>query len=297
MNGRAGLWAFSALSVVLVIGAVLSTSVSAFGVNGEMDEEQVTLNVDPTGENLFHNFGLEEPKIVTGPVIKGYSEVKNEIDQILEMSGFQNVKGDIIGSIDYGESKIVLIDLNETVLEVIWDGSKASKYVIEPKLLGEKELKTYSSPGSDVPQGKVEGAQLSKIDIVFPAGSDDVGVKTIYAVTVWREDWWDFFGNLNLLHTEGKFYVDYGINVNSILDQTYVQTAGGCDRCDFTHSTSGAGTYCGQVTASAIWATIWTPTIKCSQDTWVSCDKYCNEDGNGVGDKWGAIGCGCEAIP
>lgn len=278
MNRRSGMWAFSALLVVLLIGAALSTSVSAFGVNGEMDEVQLKLNVNPTGGNLFHTFGLEEPKIVAGPAIKGYSEAKNEIDRILEMSGFQNVKGEIIGSIDYGESKIVLIDQNETILEVIWDGSKASQYVIKPKLLGERELKTYISSDSDDPQGKVEGVQLSRIDIVLPTGSDDVGIKTIYAVTVWREDWWDFWGNLNLLHTEGKFYVDYGINVNSIIDQTYVQTAGGCDRCEFTHSTSGAGTYCGQVTASAIWATLQAPTIKCSQDTWVSCDRYCNED-------------------
>ncbi|MEA2034289.1 MAG: hypothetical protein U9N40_02175 [Euryarchaeota archaeon] len=297
MKLKKGMRALSVLLILLLAGMALSAGVSAFGINGEADEEQLKLIGDPASGNLFHEFGLEEPKIVEGPTIKNYSETKSEIDLILEMGGFQDIKGDIVGLIDYDGSEIILLDQNETILEVIWDGSKASQHVIEPKLLGEREFKMYIPSDTDNSQGKMEGVQLSRIDIKLPTESGDIGIKTIYAVTVWREDWWDFFGNQNLLHTQGKFYVDYGIKVDSILDQTYVQTAGGCDRCEFTHYTSGAGTYVGQVTASAIWATLQAPTIKCSQDTWVSCDRNCNEDGNGVSDKWGAIGCGCLAIP
>lgn len=122
--------------------------------------------------------------------------------------------------------------------------------------------------------------------------------KTIYSVSVWREDWWDFLGGQDMIHTEGTFRVDYGVNVCGITtENSYVETAGGCDKCEYNIEKSGVGSYVGEVTGHAIWATIQIPTIKCSQDTSVSCDRYCNEDGNGHGDKWGAVGCGCLAVP
>ena len=294
MNGNIGTRAFSLLLAMLLVGMVMVPAVSA---QSEANEEQMKLISDQAAKNLFHEFGLEKPEIVESPNINDYYKTKVKIDHILNISGFYDVKGSIIGLIEYDESEIILIDQNETVLEVIWDGQAASQYVIEPNVLAEKEFKMSIPSETDNFQGIMEGTQLSRIDIKLPSESGNKGIKTIYAVTVWREDWWNYLGNLNLLHTQGKFYVDYGVEVVSIVDQTYVQTAGGCDRCEFTHYTSGEGTYCGQVTSSAIWATIWTPTIKFSQDAWVSCDMLCREDGDGVADKWGAIGCGCLAVP
>jgi len=276
------------LLVLLLAGMVMVPMVSATTVSEE------------TKENYFLALGLEKPEKVQGPPLTSYQASKEKIDKILNTGKIQYDKENIIGLIEYNGYEILLLDQNDSVLEIISDGTTTTQQVIKPVHLGEKEFKTDSvfEPTSiGTTTGAKKGAEISRIDIQLPEKSGKYSVKSVQAITVWREDWWDYLGELNLLHTQGRFYVDIGITVSSVIDQSYAQTAGPCDRCTFTHSASGAGTMEGQVTTSAIWATIWTPTIKMSQDAWVSCDLNGYADGDGNGDKWGAIGLGCLAVP
>jgi len=259
-----------------------------------------TTTSEGTKENLFLALGLEKPEKVQGPPLTSYQESKEKIDKILSAGKTQYKKENIIGLLDYNGYKILLIDQDNSVLEIISDGTTTTQHVIKPVELGEKEFVTDSvfEPVSiGATTGAEKGFKISRIDVLLPEKSGEFTVKSIQAITVWREDWWDYLSELNLIHTQGRFYVDIGVTVSSVIDQSYAQTAGPCDRCAFTHTPSGAGTYEGQVSTSAIWATIWTPTIKMSQDAWVSCDLNGAYDGAGHGDKWGAIGLGCLAVP
>ncbi|MFA6332161.1 MAG: hypothetical protein WCX22_04345 [Methanoregula sp.] len=288
------------LLALLLAAMAMVPMVSAADTSGGVNEKQKNSVHDPVNENFYLALGLEKPEKIQGPPVTSYKESKDKIDKILEMSGIQDNKENIIGLIDYEGSEILLIDRNETVIEIIRDNSTITQQVIEPVVLGEKEFKTDSvfvSESQEAITGARKGATISRIDVTFPTKSGNKNIKSLQSITVWREDWWDYLGELNLLHTQGRFYVDIGVEVDSVIDQSYAQTAGPCDRCDFTHYSSGAGSSEGQVTTSGLWATIWTPTIKMSQDAWVSCDLNGDEDGNGHGDKWGAIGIGCLAVP
>ena len=288
------------LLALLLAAMAMVPCISASDINGGANEEQKNLASNPINQDLYLALGLEKPEKIEGPPVTGYRESKDKIDKILEMSGVLDNKKNIIGLIDYDGSEILLIDRNETVLEIIKDGSTISQLVIKPVVLGEKEFKTNSvfvSESKEATTGARKGAIISRVDVTLPTKSGNINVKSLQSITVWRKDWWDYLGERNLLHTQGRFYVDIGVKVDSVTDQSYAQTAGPCDRCEFTHSTSGAGTSQAQVTTSALWATIWTPTIKMSQDAYVSCNLNGQESGNGHGDKWGSIGIGCLAVP
>lgn len=304
------IWAIS-IVVLLMCGGIMTTGAFSGTTDNNKSSSAVVFEnlkfgssptqvkiVDAQNQrNLFDTFGIEEPEKVDLPDIRTFDEAGDTINQIIDVAGLKFFEGQIIGILEYADIKILLIDQGDTILEVTWDESTISTYTLMPELLGSKEYSIHVNHSEKGVIGHKEGIELHKLEVQITSSSD-AGVLTYYIVTVWREDWWEFLGDKNLLHTEGDFYVDYGNEVENILDHSYTETALGFDRCTFDHSTTGAGTIVGEVDTYALWALDSCVAVtKCDQDAWVSCDCWCNADGDGYGDKWIAIGCGCYAYP
>jgi len=246
--------------------------------------------------NLFDIFGIEEPQKVDLPDIRTYNESKDTIDKILDTAGLKNFDGEIVGLLEYAGFKILLIDQGDTVLEVAWDGFNISTYTLIPELLGSKEYPVSTKQRGDYTFSREKSESLHRLGIQIPSDSGP-GVLYTHIVTVWHNGTWTFPQGDMVLHIGGKFYVDYGNEVEYISDLSYTETATTWNKCEFDHSTSGAGTHFGQVDAYAKWAlNICGEVPQCDIEGWVMCDYMCNTDSECHGDKWMAHGCGCAAI-
>lgn len=251
--------------------------------------EQVPVDTQ-TQINPYDLFDIK-PKTVD---LKGYDEAKDIIDTILDASRLETCDGEIVGVLEHGALKILLIDQENIVLEVAWDGTNTWTYTLIPELLGSKEYPISANRSEKYIFGPKRGIELYRLGIRIPADTSDVGVLYIDVYDVWREDWWEINGGKNLLHTEGRFYINYGNEVGKIIDYSYIKTMFGFANCAFDHSTTGEGTCAGEVDTYALWALYDCPvTAKSSIDAWVSVDYYFNTDDDAHPDKWVAMGCGC----
>jgi len=240
--------------------------------------------------NPYDLFDIK-PKTVD---LKGYDEAKGIIDTILDASGLETFDGEIVGVLEHGDLKILLIDQENTVLEVAWDGTNTWTYTLIPELLGSKEYPISANHSEKYIFGPKRGIELYRLKIQIPADTSDVGVLYMDIYDVWREDWWEINGGKNLLHTEGRFYINYGNEVEKVIDYSYIKTMFGFANCTFEHSTIGEGTCAGEVDTYALWALYDCPvTAKFSVDAWVSTDCWLNTDDDAHHDKWVAISCGC----
>lgn len=253
----------------------------------------VALNQEATNGNRFDI----RPEKTTD--LQGYDEAKDIIAQILDAAELQNFEGQVVGAVEHGDLKILLIDQGDKVLELAWDGINTWKFTLTPELLGSKEYPISINCCEEYNISGKKGVELYKLGIQIPSDfSGGPAVLYTHIVTVWRHDCWHVYDTENCLHTEGKFYIDYGNEVETILDNSYTDTGFGFDLCTFDHTTTGEGTCAGKVDTYALWALDSCPvTTKFSIDAWVSADCYLNTDDDAFFDKWMAIGCGCAAYP
>ena len=262
--------------------------------------------------NVFELFDITPTKLPS-PLLKydtAGEEKKFEIQSIVENA---KVKSDdeIIGMIEYKNKKIVLIDSEDVVNEIVTDmqGKVIDKYQLEPRLVGSTE---YIYENSSIPiKTKVD---LYQLDIKVPNGkdkvpngkdkvpNDTVEILTTHIITAQNEAWKEIGCTTCYLTSQdvkvvakGKFYINYGIEVESVTQQSYKQTnCNVCNSfCQLDRSVSG-GSYERQVDATGLWAVNLAPvTAKWEIYSWVSVNKYGTMNSGASEDSWLTPGFGC----
>ncbi|AGB02942.1 hypothetical protein [Methanoregula formicica] len=230
--------------------------------------------------NLFDKMGLQRPEIEKNSIpLKRYDESKEIVERIMAIGKVTNEAKSVIGLYDFGSSQVLLIDSGDSVLALSYDGNKVKTTKIVPKLLGEMKESGPAKPASL--QQKTLGdsvttnilTQLYSISIASPESSS--AVKTIYQVTKTRTDEYkNYFGEIRAsLTVTGKFYVDYGISISSIIDQSSYYVSFPYTMCSFTHAGSGTGSTAGQVNAHLKTGAAF---ARAQMDNWVGENAWMN---------------------
>jgi hypothetical protein len=289
------------LLALLLAAMTLVPGVSAGipDVNNLGNNDQKSIDqVSGGNTNLFEEMGVQKPIGGLHPVpMKGYEESKAEIERIMAFGKLSDDKKSIIGLLDFGSSRLLLINHGDTVLAVTYDGFTIKFSTITPELLG--ETKTAGSPRPLLPGGRASGdtlttdtlTRLYSFSIVSPESPSRV--LTLYQITKSRTD--EYRNYLNEIRASltayGVFYVNYGSSVSSVTDQSSYYTTYPYTTCSYAHSASGAGTTAGQVNAHLKTGAAF---ARAQMDNWVSCDAWLStNDGGSTGTWMSGNGDGC----
>lgn len=260
---------------------------------------EIENNIDDV--NVYELFDIAPSKLPS-PLVKydtAEDKMKSELQTVVEKA---NIKSDnqIVGMLEYNDQKIVLVDSEDMVEEIVADaqGNIIAKYKLEPKLVGSTE---YISDNSSIPmKTKID---LYQLEMKIPNGKDGTVERlTTDIITAQNEAWKEISCAYCLLMSEdlkvvakGRFFIDYGKNVESVTQLSYKET--NCNYynslCEFDRTTSG-GSPERQVDATARWAVNLAPvTANWEINSWVSVNKYGTMDSGASEDSWVTPGFGC----
>ncbi|MDD5142390.1 hypothetical protein [Methanoregula sp.] len=271
------------LLALLLAAMAMVPMVSAGGGNPDAAGNTYLDLINPVSNgdiNLFDKMGLQRPEIEKNSIpLKRYDESKEIVERIMAIGKVTNEAKSVIGLYDFGSSQVLLIDSGDSVLALSYDGNKVKTTKIVPKLLGEMKESGPAKPASL--QQKTLGdsvttnilTQLYSISIESPESSS--AVKTIYQVTKTRTDEYkNYLGEIRAsLTVTGKFYVDYGISISSIIDQSSYYVSFPYTMCSFTHAGSGTGSTAGQVNAHLKTGAAF---ARAQMDNWVGENAWMN---------------------
>ena len=253
--------------------------------------------------NVYELFNTKPHKLPV-PLLRynnAEDDLKNEIESIANKA---NVKSDdtIVGILKYNNQKILLVDSVDTVTEIVADAQEniVAIYQLEPKLIGSKE---YINEESSISVKTI--IDLYQLDITVPNGkSGSIEILTTDVITAENSAWKELgLGcpiciivnkDMNVI-AKGTFYIDYGNEVESVIQQSISETnCNAClSKCSFDRSESG-GAPERQVDATGIWAANLAPvTANFEIYSWVSVNKYGTMDSGASDDSWLTPGFGC----
>jgi hypothetical protein len=271
------LFKWSVVLLALLLAAMtMVPMVSATDVNPDF-----TINSVLNGDiSLFDELGLQKPESVVNSIpLKTYEQSKDTIEKIMAMGKLSNDPKSVIGLYDFGSFQILLINNGDTIQAVTYDGNIVKTQTVTPKLLGEK--KTTGIPklapliektlGDTVSTDTYVG--LSSVSVESPESPS--GLLTIYQVTKTRTDQYrNYLGEIRAsLTVKGLFYINYGVSVSSIVDQSSYYTTYPYTTCSYSHYTSGAGTTSGQVNAHLKTGAAY---ARAQMDNWVGENAWMN---------------------
>lgn len=206
----------------------------------------------------------------------GVEQSFNSLEEISVGKSFVDIAKD-------GDYTVVLIDQGDTILEIVSDDSGTRQYLLTPVCLGEVRFEELSPETTDVEAG----VALYRIELTLPDEGSSPELKYVDIFDVWCENGWHSWGSTNLLHTEGRFYVDYGRAVLHVTDRSYAVTPTGFYQHQDCHSEVGHSNIAGWVTNNDIWSLYNLPTnAKFSVDSWITVDMYGNVQLGTSSDKW-----------
>ncbi|MEA2034290.1 MAG: hypothetical protein U9N40_02180 [Euryarchaeota archaeon] len=201
------------------------------------------------------------------------------LDEILVDKNF-------IGIIKDGNYTIALIDRGDEILEVVSGCGNTWQYLLTPECLGKTHFEKMSPEIRDAEAGMA----LYRIELTLPDEGSNQKKKYVDIYDVWCENGWSFWGSKNLLHTEGRFYVNYGQAVLHVIDKSYLVTSTGFYQYQNCRSEIGHGNTAGWITNNNIWSLYNFPTnTKFSTDSWITVDMYYNTQLGISSDKWISI--------
>jgi hypothetical protein len=246
---------------------------------------------------LFDDFGLQKPEIVkNAPPFKSYNESREISDKIMGAAKLTDSTNAIIGSYDFGSYQILLINRDPSVLELVYDGKSIKTYSLTPRLLGtevnSEVVQVQLAKEARENNYSVETTTLTKlyqVSIISP-GTKVTPMDT-YIV---KKNRTDVFRNvlqqtIATLHTEGWFYVNYGVSITSIQDYSSWSISSsfpGWRECEYTTQLTGIGTTSGKDSVHFKFGSF---TDRCQMDMWVSCDAWLTANDGGTSNRWTSV--------
>jgi hypothetical protein len=247
-------------------------------------------------QNIFDAMGLEKSQITQNPVpLMTYNESKGIADKIMKKAAIADSEKSVIGIYDFGSSQILLISREGNVLEVVDDGKSVTTRMIVPKLVGERE-RTYAQRNGVTDRLTNEDGQFitSITDKMYSFSvqqPNSARALTTYAIQRSRTD--SYVGTQTWITgtAKGTFYINPGVSITSILDESSYNVVFPYQYCEWRHSPSGVGSQVGQVNNHVKGGSLY---FRCQIDNWVSMDASGKEGDGGSAVKWmGSTPDGC----
>lgn len=195
----------------------------------------------------------------------------------------KTIAKNLIGVIEHGDYTIALIDNGNNILEIISRDSDTWDYILLPECLNKMNFLNKSTKSNNLEAGMA----FYRVKIELPEKKTVSLLRSIDIYDVWCENRWSGLGFNNLLHTEGRYYINKGQNVVKIIDKSYSSTSVGFYERNSYISQTENSKYDGLVTNKILWS-LWSFPIrtKYSVNSWIDVDIYYNTTIGTSSDKW-----------
>jgi hypothetical protein len=244
--------------------------------------------------NLFDEFGLQRPaKPADEMKLIPYTESRKVADRILAAMDMPEASGAVIGVYDLGSSHIMLISQDDEILEAVYDGENVATYTIAPLLLGEmKQSGTVEKSETGITAGDGKTIRRESSTRLYSVTLQVPGKATALTTYIVKKSRTDVYRNglvdIASLHTQGWFYVDYGISITAIGDYSsyWVTSLPFWQGCEYNTQNLGIGTTLGQHKTHLKFGA---PYVRHTMDMWVSCDAWLNANDGGYTNSWSSV--------
>ena len=261
MNFRGiGIWRIILAAVCCVIiiagAAILFTGPSNGFFSGTCGPDEIPMNystdIQPEFELSFlYEFGEPEPgQNLSLPVPERYTDRQTLIDTLMDKAQISESPDSVIGLYEFPDARLLLVNRNTGVTEVLETGDTIRVFIPEPVNVGSR---TYEINGTD---GKKRGdynfsyehsVGISRIDLVYPAPGNETVPLYIVNKTRIEKDFYPDGRVLATIRTTGIFYVLYGQRVERVTGITAIVLDPEWQECSPRTEISGEGSMTGEM--------------------------------------------------
>ena len=192
------------ISILITLVVFLTSSEAIESCRSPEINPYVIFNVSPQSNEVIYS-------------ASHMKEIKQSIKDFED-----NEHNNFIGIIKDGNYSIILKDDGDMIIESVYGLGGTWQYDLTPECLGKTHLE-LSPQTTDA----VAGIALYRIKLELPDEANNLKPKYVDLYDVWCENKWCLWKSNNLLHTEGRFYVNYGQNVVYVIDKSYSVTSPG----------------------------------------------------------------------
>jgi len=300
----------STILLVLLLAAMVMVPVVSAGDSCSSTPAQESFEKPALdhSSNLLDEFDLQKPSL-NGKAVPflSYKDSKDLSDRIMKQAKISDDTSAVIGMYNFGDSKMLLINKGDRILEAFYDGKSVKTYLLTPQLVGDKTVtdapQKIAGPEGDSGDYSVETSvrtQLYSVDLIYPGGEKSVtgtySPLSTYTVTRTRTDVYrnGLGDTIARLITTGVFYVNYGVSITSITNSSSYwinPLFPGWSACSYTYQTSGVGTTSGQLYNHYKFGTLY---LRYQMDIWVAVDAWLTGSDGGSTNQWVSLyGDGC----
>lgn len=259
--------------LVLLALSVLYTIIVYFTSSGSSEAWQ-SPEINP-----YRQFNVTPQSFTSKHATNNYEQINqlcNDPDEV-------HSNNRIIGSFQEGNYTITLTDQGDEILESVSGYGNKLEYSLKPERIG---ITHFDEESLEIPD-TTAGIVLYRISLKMPENESDQKIKNIDIYDVWSERAWHLGENKNIMHTEGRFYVNYGQEIIRVIDKSYSVTSPFFDRYQDCSAETGHGDTAGWITTNNIWSLRNFPTnTKFSTSAWITVDIYYNTRLGISSDKW-----------
>jgi hypothetical protein len=209
-------------------------------------------DIQPTFEESFlHEFGSQEPALnPVLPPMKHYPEKQQIIDTLMDRAHVVVSPDSIIGLYEFTDARLLLLDRNASITEVLETGGNLQTFALAPVTAGSRYYE--DNGGANVKHGdynfsSAHSVGINRIDLVLP-GTGNV-IAPLYIVNKTEsERIFDPDGkSFAAITTTGTFYVLYGQRVERVTGSSAIVLDPAWKQCSPRMEISGEGSRTGEV--------------------------------------------------
>ncbi|MDO9326704.1 MAG: hypothetical protein Q7T80_17270 [Methanoregula sp.] len=217
-----------AVSCVIIVTAVATNIISPWwGVPiGICGPDTIPMNYSteilPTFEMSFlHEFGESEPdRNLTLPPLMLYEQKQQSIDTLMAQAHIDGPPNSIIGLYEFPDARLLLIDQNTSITEVLGTGEKIQTFSLTPVIVGNRHYVSNETAG--LQHGAYnfsyeDSVAITRIDLILPPQGNMTHSLYIVNKTHTEHDLYPDGRSLAAVTTTGRFYVIYGQRVERVI--------------------------------------------------------------------------------
>jgi len=259
--------------------------------------------IQPTFERSFlHEFGEPEPdRNLTLPPMKHYDEKQQIIDTLMDRAQITGPSDSVIGLYEFPDARLLLIDRNTSVTEVLETGDKIQTINLTPVNVGSRyyEVNQTGNAKHGIYNFSYENlVAITRVDLVLPLPVNSTTPIYIVNKTYVEQDYYPDGRSLASITTTGTFYVLYGQRVERVIGTSAIILDPAWKQCSPRMEISGEGSRTGEMhytvklardSERLLWSRLITTSEHIQQydasmgstNEWMSRDLWIFNDGTG----------------
>lgn len=208
-------------------------------------------DIPPAFERSFlYKFGEREPdRNLPLPPLQRYPERKLLIDTLMDRAQITGSQDSIIGLYEFPDARLLLIDRNTNVSEVLESGDKIQTLSLAPISVGtfHFEDKTTENPEHGAYNFLYENSvTITRVDLVLPHPGNVTVPLYIVNKTETEQVFYPDGRSLAMITTTGRFYVIYGQRVERVTGTSAIILDPAWKQCSHRTEISGEGSRVGE---------------------------------------------------